>query len=77
MVVMAAMALIQVASLSHPKGEINRAIALNRLVALPFLAIVAALNGVAPLVMVFGVLGVCVAVLIADMAAWDRADQAA
>jgi hypothetical protein len=27
--------------------------------------------------MVFGVLGVCVAVLIADMAAWDRADQAA
>jgi hypothetical protein len=28
-----------------------------------------------PLMVVLGVLGICVAVLIADMTAWDRADR--
>jgi hypothetical protein len=70
------MALIQVASLTHPKGSLNRAIALNRIAALPFLVIIGALSNVAPLVVVLGVLGVCVAVLIADMTAWDIAGEA-
>jgi low temperature requirement protein LtrA len=76
MTALSAMALIQVASLTHPKGSLNRAIALNRIAALPFLVIIGALGNVAPLVVVLGVLGVCVAVLIADMTAWDIAGEA-
>lgn len=75
MIALSAMALIQVASLTHPKGSLNRAIALNRLVALPFLLLIGSLGGPSPLMVVLGVLGVCIAVLIADMAAWDRADH--
>ncbi len=76
MLALSAMALIQVASLTHPKGSLNRAIALNRLAALPFLLLIGALGEPGPLMVALGVLGVCVAVLIADMTAWDRADQA-
>lgn len=75
MIALSAMALIQVASLTHPKGSLNRAIALNRLAALPFLLLIGSLGDPSPLMVLLGVLGVCVAVLIADMAAWDRADE--
>jgi hypothetical protein len=76
MVALASMALIQIASLTHPKGSINRAVAWNRLAALPFLVLLGLLGDVGALMVVLGVLGVCVAVLIADMAAWDRAERA-
>ena len=75
MIALSAMALIQIASLTHPKGSLNRAVALNRLAALPFLLLIGSLGGLGPLTVVVGVLGVCVAVLIADMTAWDRADE--
>jgi low temperature requirement protein LtrA len=75
MIALSAMALIQVASLTHPKGSINRAVAWNRLAALPFLALLGLLGDVRPLMVVLGVLGICVAVLVADMTAWDRADR--
>jgi hypothetical protein len=75
MIALSAMALIQVASLTHPKGSINRAVAWNRLAALPFLALLGMLGHPRPLMVVLGVLGICVAVLIADMTAWDRADR--
>jgi low temperature requirement protein LtrA len=75
MIALSAMALIQVASLTHPKGSLNRAIAVNRLAALPFLLLIGSLRDPGPLMVVLGVLGVCVAVLVADMTAWDRADE--
>lgn len=75
MIALSAMALIQVASLTHPKGSINRAVAWNRLAALPFLGLLGLLGDVRPLMVVLGVLGICVAVLVADMTAWDRADR--
>ena len=76
MIALSTMALIQVSSLIHPKGSLNRVIALNRLTALPFLALIGSLGELGPLTVVLGVLGVCVAILIADMTAWDRADEA-
>jgi low temperature requirement protein LtrA len=76
MIALSAMALIQVASLTHPKGSINRAVAVNRMAALPFLLFLGILGDAGPLMVVLGVLGICVAVLIADLTAWDRADQA-
>jgi low temperature requirement protein LtrA len=76
MIALGAMALIQVASLTHPKGSLNRAIARNRLAALPFLILIGILGDPGPLLVVLGVVGVCVGVVIADMTAWDRADQA-
>jgi low temperature requirement protein LtrA len=76
MIALGAMALIQVASLTHPKGSLNRAIALNRVAALPFLVLIGALGDLGPMMVVLGVLGVCLAVLIADMTAWDRAEEA-
>ena len=75
MIALSAMALIQVASLTHPRGSLNRAIAVNRLAALPFLLLIGSLWEPGPLMVVLGVLGVCVAVLVADMTAWDRADE--
>ncbi len=76
MVALCAMVLIQLASLTHPKGSLNQAIALNRLAALPLLFLVGALGNPGPVVVLLGVLGVCVAVLVADMVAWDRAERA-
>jgi low temperature requirement protein LtrA len=76
MVALCAMVLIQLASLTHPKGSLNKAIAFNRLAALPLLVLVGALGDPAPVVVMLGVLGVCIAVLVADMVAWDRADEA-
>jgi low temperature requirement protein LtrA len=76
MIALSAMALIQVASLTHPKGSLNRAIARNRLAALPFLILIGVVGDPGPPLVVLGVLAVCSGVLIADMTAWDRADQA-
>ena len=76
MVALSAMALIQLASLTHPKGSLNRAISLNRLAALPVLLVIGVMGSPGPLVVTLGVLGVCVAVLIADMTAWDRVEEA-
>jgi low temperature requirement protein LtrA len=72
MVAFGAMALIQIASLSHPKGSINRAVALNRLAALPFLLLIGGLSGTGPVIVALATLGVCAGVLIADMAVWNR-----
>ena len=77
MVALAAMALIQVASLTHPKGSLNRAIARNRLAALPFLVLVGIIGAPGTLGVVVAVLVVCAGVLIADMTVWDRAEQGA
>jgi low temperature requirement protein LtrA len=77
MVALSAMALIQVASLTHPKGSLNKAIAIDRLAALPFLLLLGSLGDPGSLLVVLGVLVICVAVLIADMTAWDRAGEAA
>jgi low temperature requirement protein LtrA len=75
MIALSSMALIQISSLTHPKGSLNRAIAIHRLTALPFLALIGILGDPGPLMVVLGVLGVCVAVLIADMTAWERVDE--
>lgn len=74
MVALGSMALIQVASVSHPRGSTNRAVAMHRVVALPFLVLVGILAEPGPALVMLGVLGVCVAVLVADMAAWDRTE---
>jgi low temperature requirement protein LtrA len=74
-VALSAMALTQLASLGHPMGSLNRAISLNRLAALPSLLVIGVLGRLGPLMVVLGVLGICVAVLIADMRAWDRVDD--
>jgi hypothetical protein len=74
-VALSAMALIQLASLSHPMGSLNRAISLNRLAVLPALLVIGVVGRLGPLMVVLGVLGICVAVLIADMWAWDRVDD--
>ncbi|HVR79863.1 MAG TPA: low temperature requirement protein A [Acidimicrobiia bacterium] len=74
-IALSAMALTQLASLGHPMGSLNRAISLNRLAALPILLVIGVLGRPRPLVVVLGVLGVCVAVLIADLWAWDREDD--
>jgi hypothetical protein len=58
--------------LSHPKGSINRAVALNRLAALPFLLLIGGLSGTGPVIVALATLGVCAGVLIADMAVWNR-----
>lgn len=76
MVALSSMALIQVASLTHPKGSLNRAIARNRLTAIPVLFVIGLLGNLGALLVVFGVLVVCAAVLIADMTVWDRAEAA-
>jgi low temperature requirement protein LtrA len=76
MIALSAMALIQIASLTHPKGSINRAIARNRVAALPFLLLLGIVGGLGPLLVVFGVLVTCAGVLIADMTVWDRAEEA-
>jgi low temperature requirement protein LtrA len=73
-VALSAMALIQLASLIHQKGSLNRAISMNRVAALPILLVIGVLEP-GSLMVVLAVLGVCVAVLIADMRAWNRADE--
>jgi low temperature requirement protein LtrA len=73
-VALSAMALIQLASLIHQKGSLNRAISMNRVAALPILLVIGVLEP-GSLVVVLAILGVCVAVLIADMRAWNRADE--
>ncbi|MCI0543868.1 MAG: low temperature requirement protein A [Actinobacteria bacterium] len=74
MAALGAMALIQVSSLTHPRGSVNRAVAWNRLAALPILLLLGTLGDLGALTVVAGVLAVCVGVLIADMTA-DRADR--
>ncbi len=64
----AAMALIQEASLSHPHLAINRAIAYNRLAAIPFLVIIGLLGNLEPEWVALGVFGVCIAEVVGDLA---------
>ena len=73
---LSAMALIQLASLTHPKGSLNKQIAVDRLAAVPVLVLIGFLGSAGSLLVVLGVLAVCVAVLVADMTAWDRAERA-
>ncbi len=72
---LASMAMIQLASLNHPQGSLNRAIAINRLAAIPVLVLIGALPDVSPVWSLAGATAICVAVLIADMTVWDRAHQ--
>ena len=64
----AAMALIQEASLSHPRLAFNRAIAYNRLAAVPVLMIIGLMNRLEAQWIAVGVFGVCVAEVIGDLA---------
>jgi len=75
-VALLSMALIQIASLSHPQGSVNRAIAINRVAAVPFLAVIGLLAEADPVWILGGATGACVAVLIADMMVWDRSATA-
>ena len=63
----AAMALIQESSLSHPLLAINRAIAYNRLAAIPFLVFIGMLGNLEAQWVAFGVFGVCVAEVVGDL----------
>ena len=62
------MAVIQMASISQKPGKVNRAIAINRLAGVPFLALIGLLVQADPLWVLVGATGVLVAVLAADMA---------
>ena len=64
----AAMALIQEASLSHPHLAINRAIAYNRLAAVPFLMVIGLMGQLEAQWVAVGVFGVCIAEVIGDLA---------
>ncbi len=68
-VALAAMALIQHASLTHPRATLNRAITLNRLAGIPLVALIGLFSGVEAQWIGLGVLGVCAAEVIADMTA--------
>ena len=68
-VALASMALIQHASLTHPQAALNRAITLNRLAGIPFVVLIGVLSGLEAAWIGLGVLGVCVAEVIADMTA--------
>ena len=56
------------ASISHTTGAVNRAIAINRLAGVPFLALIGLLVQADPLWVLVGATGVLAAVLAADMA---------
>ncbi|MGC2239718.1 MAG: low temperature requirement protein A [Acidimicrobiia bacterium] len=73
---LASMAVIQISSLSHPSGSVNRAIAINRLAALPFLALIGIIPNMGPIWALAGATAVGVAVLVTDMRMWDRARTA-
>lgn len=63
----ASMALIQESSLSHPHLAINRAIAFNRLAAIPFVLLIGLFGGVDSMWITIGVFGVCIAEVVADL----------
>jgi len=62
------MAVIQIASIGQTPREVNRAIAINRLAGVPFLALIGLLVQADPVWVLVGATGVLVAVLAADMA---------
>ncbi len=75
---LASMAILQIASLSGAgQGSVNRAIAINRLAGIPFLAVIGLLLQADTIWVLAGATGVCVAVLTADMAVWRSVSRAA
>ncbi len=62
------MAVIQIASIGQSPPAVNRAIAINRVAGIPFLALIGFLVQADPLWVLAGATGVLVAVLAADMA---------
>jgi len=62
------MAVIQIASIGQSPQTLNRAIAINRLAGVPFLALIGLLVQADPLWVLVGATGVLAAVLTADMA---------
>jgi len=71
-VALGGMALIQFASNVGPRGVLwRRSITINRLAAIPFLIVIGLLPGLEPQWVTAGVLGVCVAVLVADLSSGE------
>jgi len=71
-VVLGAMALIQFASISVPGGPVNRAITINRLAGIPFLILIGLFSSLEAQWVALGVLGVCVAEVVADLTATEE-----
>ncbi|MDH3189666.1 MAG: hypothetical protein OEM39_03380, partial [Acidimicrobiia bacterium] len=75
MVVLGALALIQFAS-NPDASDVGRYITTTRLAGIPFLAVIGFLSELEPHWVVLGVLGVCVAQLVADMSSAEPARKA-
>jgi low temperature requirement protein LtrA len=71
-VVLGAMALIQFASISVPGSPVNRAITINRLAGIPFLILIGLFSPLEAQWVALGVLGVCVAEVVADLTATEE-----
>ncbi|HEX9762976.1 MAG TPA: low temperature requirement protein A, partial [Acidimicrobiia bacterium] len=71
-VVLGAMALIQFASISVPGGPVNRAITINRSAGIPFLILIGLFSSLEAQWVALGVLGVCVAEVVADLTATEE-----
>jgi low temperature requirement protein LtrA len=74
MVVFAALALIQFAS-TNRQPDARADIAVSRLLGIPFLIVIGLLADLSPEWVVFGVLGVCVAELVADLSFASKASR--
>jgi low temperature requirement protein LtrA len=68
-VALGAMALIQFSSISVPGSPVNRAVTLNRLAGIPVVLALGLFTSVEPQWVAVGVLGVCAAEVVADLAA--------